>query len=107
MRFEDLGLTDEVLRAVADSGYKSPTPIQEKAIPYILMNRDVLGSAQTGTGKTASFVLPMLDILAHGRARARMPRSLILEPTRELPRDQERERGHEGRPHAVALARHG
>jgi len=84
MRFEDLGLTDEILRAVADTGYESPTPIQEKAIPYILMNRDVLGSAQTGTGKTASFVLPMLDILAHGRARARMPRSLILEPTREL-----------------------
>ncbi len=84
MRFEDLGLTDEILRAVADTGYESPTPIQEKAIPYILMNRDVLGCAQTGTGKTASFVLPMLDILAHGRARARMPRSLILEPTREL-----------------------
>jgi len=84
MRFEDLGLTNEVLRAVADTGYETPTPIQEKAIPYILMNRDVLGCAQTGTGKTASFVLPMLDILAHGRARARMPRSLILEPTREL-----------------------
>src|SRR3546814_8511679 len=84
MTFKDLGLTDELLRAVGDAGYEAPTPIQEKAIPYVLMNRDVLGCAQTGTGKTASFVLPLLDILAEGRARARMPRSLILEPTREL-----------------------
>ena len=84
MSFKDLGLTDELLRAIADAGYETPTPIQEQAIPYVLMNRDVLGCAQTGTGKTASFVLPMLDILAQGRARARMPRSLILEPTREL-----------------------
>ncbi|MGY8960445.1 MAG: DEAD/DEAH box helicase, partial [Alphaproteobacteria bacterium] len=67
-----------------DAGYETPTPIQAKAIPYVLMNRDILGCAQTGTGKTASFTLPMIDILSHGRARARMPRSLILEPTREL-----------------------
>ncbi len=84
MNFSDLGLSDELLRAVKDAGYESPTPIQAKAIPYVLMNRDVLGCAQTGTGKTASFTLPMIDILANGRARARMPRSLILEPTREL-----------------------
>jgi superfamily II DNA/RNA helicase len=84
MTFSDLGLSAEVLRAVADAGYETPTPIQQKAIPYVLMGRDVLGCAQTGTGKTASFTLPMIDILAQGRARARMPRSLILEPTREL-----------------------
>jgi len=84
MSFADLGLTDNLLRAIGDAGYEQPTPIQEQAIPYVLMNRDMLGCAQTGTGKTASFVLPMLDILAEGRARARMPRSLILEPTREL-----------------------
>lgn len=84
MKFADLGLSPEVLRAVGDSGYDTPTPIQEKAIPYVLMGRDVLGTAQTGTGKTASFTLPMIDILASGQAKARMPRSLILEPTREL-----------------------
>ena len=84
MPFKDLGLSDEILRAIADAGYETPTPIQQQAVPYVLMNRDLLGCAQTGTGKTASFVLPMLDILSHGRARARMPRSLILEPTREL-----------------------
>ncbi len=84
MSFSDLGLSPEVLRAVEESGYQTPTPIQEKAIPYVLMGRDILGCAQTGTGKTASFTLPMIDILASGRARARMPRSLILEPTREL-----------------------
>ncbi|MDH3703918.1 MAG: DEAD/DEAH box helicase [Alphaproteobacteria bacterium] len=84
MSFADLGLTDNLLRAIGDAGYEQPTPIQEQAIPYVLMNRDMLGCAQTGTGKTASFVLPMLDILSEGRARARMPRSLILEPTREL-----------------------
>jgi superfamily II DNA/RNA helicase len=82
--FADLGLSDEVLRAIDDMGYRHPTPIQEQAIPVILMTRDVLGVAQTGTGKTAGFTLPMLDILAGSRARARMPRSLILEPTREL-----------------------
>jgi superfamily II DNA/RNA helicase len=84
MSFKDLGLSSEVLDALSDSGYSTPTPIQEKAIPYVLMGRDVLGCAQTGTGKTAGFVLPMIDILAEGRAKARMPRSLILAPTREL-----------------------
>ena len=84
MSFDDLGLSEEVLRAVSDAGYTDPTPIQAKAIPHVLMGRDILGCAQTGTGKTASFTLPMIDILAAGRARARMPRTLILEPTREL-----------------------
>jgi len=84
MSFESLGLSAPVLQAVADKGYTKPTPIQEKAIPIVLMGRDVLGCAQTGTGKTASFVLPMIDILSQGRAKMRMPRSLILEPTREL-----------------------
>ena len=84
MTFADLGLSDELLRAVTESGYTEPTPIQASAIPSVLMMRDIIGVAQTGTGKTASFVLPMIDILAHGRSRARMPRSLILEPTREL-----------------------
>jgi superfamily II DNA/RNA helicase len=82
--FDVLGLSSNVLKAVADAGYQKPTPIQAQAIPYVLMGRDILGSAQTGTGKTASFTLPMIDILAQGRARARMPRSLILTPTREL-----------------------
>ena len=84
MSFADLGLSDELLKAVQDSGYTDPTPIQRQAIPSVLMGRDLIGIAQTGTGKTASFVLPMIDVLAHGRSRARMPRSLILEPTREL-----------------------
>ena len=84
MSFADLGLSEELLRAVADTGYTEPTPIQASAIPSVLMMRDIIGIAQTGTGKTAGFVLPMIDILAHGRSRARMPRSLILEPTREL-----------------------
>src|SRR3712207_9336134 len=84
MTFADLGLSDQLLRALDDAGYQEPTPIQRQAIPSVLMNRDLIGIAQTGTGKTASFVLPMIDILAHGRSRARMPRSLILEPTREL-----------------------
>ena len=84
MSFESLGLSAPVLQAVTEKGYTTPTPIQEKAIPIVLMGRDVLGCAQTGTGKTASFVLPMIDILAEGRAKMRMPRSLILEPTREL-----------------------
>ncbi|MBP8234828.1 MAG: DEAD/DEAH box helicase [Rhizorhabdus sp.] len=84
MSFADLGLSDELLRAVVESGYTEPTPIQAQAIPPVLMMKDLIGIAQTGTGKTASFVLPMIDILAHGRSRARMPRSLILEPTREL-----------------------
>ena len=82
--FEDLGLGPELLKAVLESGYTRPTPIQAQAIPVVLMGRDVLGCAQTGTGKTASFTLPMIEILAAGRAKARMPRSLVLAPTREL-----------------------
>ena len=84
MNFSELGLCQELSQAVADLGYTEPTPIQEKSIPYVLMGRDILGSAQTGTGKTASFTLPMIEILASGRAKARLPRSLILAPTREL-----------------------
>jgi len=84
MKFADLGLSDELLSAVIAKGYDTPTPIQAQAIPQVLMMRDLIAIAQTGTGKTASFVLPMIDILAHGRRRALMPRSLILEPTREL-----------------------
>ncbi len=82
--FSDLGLDEQVLKAIADAGYSKPTPIQAGAIPVVLAGRDVIGIAQTGTGKTASFVLPMLHVLSNGRARARMPRSLILSPTREL-----------------------
>ena len=84
MKFADLGLSDQLLQSVIDAGYDEPTPIQAQAIPSVLMMRDIIGIAQTGTGKTAGFVLPMIDILAHGRRRALMPRSLILEPTREL-----------------------
>ncbi|MDD2796140.1 MAG: DEAD/DEAH box helicase [Acidocella sp.] len=82
--FAPLGLSEPILRALHDKGYLRPTPIQAQAIPTVLMGRDVLGCAQTGTGKTAGFTLPLLDILSGSRARARMPRSLILEPTREL-----------------------
>jgi superfamily II DNA/RNA helicase len=84
MKFADLGLSDELLAAVSAKGYDTPTAIQAQAIPPVLMMKDIIGIAQTGTGKTASFVLPMIDILSHGRRRAMMPRSLILEPTREL-----------------------
>lgn len=84
LTFSDLGLSPKVLSAVTDAGYTQPTPIQAGAIPHALLGKDVLGIAQTGTGKTASFVLPMLTRLEKGRARARMPRTLILEPTREL-----------------------
>ncbi|PCJ34036.1 MAG: hypothetical protein COA93_05795 [Alphaproteobacteria bacterium] len=84
MGFDYLGLSEDLLTIVEESGYTTPTPIQAKAIPATLQGRDILGIAQTGTGKTASFTLPMIDILSQGRARARMPRSLILEPTREL-----------------------
>ncbi len=83
-KFTDLNLNAKVLKAVVEAGYESPTPIQAGAIPPALEGRDVLGIAQTGTGKTASFTLPMLSLLARGRARARMPRSLVLCPTREL-----------------------
>ena len=84
MPFADLGLSEKLLKAVEDAGYTEPTPIQAQAIPPVLMMKDIIGIAQTGTGKTASFVLPMIDIMASGRRRALMPRSLILEPTREL-----------------------
>jgi len=84
MTFEFLGLSQKLLDALASAGYETPTPIQKAAIPAVLMGRDVLGIAQTGTGKTAGFTLPMIDILAEGTTKARMPRSLILEPTREL-----------------------
>ena len=84
MSFTELGLSQKVLQAVEASGYTTPTPIQAQSIPYALAGRDILGIAQTGTGKTAAFVLPMLSRLEQGRARARMPRTLILEPTREL-----------------------
>ncbi len=84
MTFKDLKLSEKVLAAIEAAGYTTPTPIQAQAIPFALEGRDVVGIAQTGTGKTASFVLPLLTMLEKGRARARMPRSLILEPTREL-----------------------
>ncbi|RMH52590.1 MAG: DEAD/DEAH box helicase [Alphaproteobacteria bacterium] len=82
--FSDLDLDPQVQKAIAEAGYAEPTPIQAQAIPHALAGRDVLGIAQTGTGKTAAFTLPMISILAQGRARARMPRSLVLCPTREL-----------------------
>ncbi|WP_342362657.1 DEAD/DEAH box helicase [Terrarubrum flagellatum] len=84
MTFSELGLSERVLKAVEGAGYVQPTPIQAQAIPHVMQKRDVLGIAQTGTGKTAAFTLPMLSLLESGRARARMPRTLILEPTREL-----------------------
>ncbi|WP_042251322.1 DEAD/DEAH box helicase, partial [Paracoccus sp. PAMC 22219] len=83
-KFSDLKLDPKVLQAVLEAGYETPTPIQQGAIPPALEGRDVLGIAQTGTGKTASFTLPMITLLGRGRARARMPRSLVLCPTREL-----------------------
>jgi superfamily II DNA/RNA helicase len=82
--FNGLGLSAKVIDAVAAAGYTKPTEIQAQAIPLVLEKKDLIGIAQTGTGKTASFVLPMLTLLESGRARARMPRTLILEPTREL-----------------------
>ena len=84
MSFNDLGLSEKTLKAVNELGYVDPTPIQKQAIPEILKRNDVIGIAQTGTGKTAAFTLPMIDILSNGRAKALMPRTLILSPTREL-----------------------
>ncbi|XSG82751.1 MAG: DEAD/DEAH box helicase [Methyloligella sp. ZOD6] len=104
MSFADLGLSPKVLSAVQAAGYESPTPIQAEAIPYAMMGRDVLGIAQTGTGKTASFVLPMLTKLEQGRARARMPRSLILEPTRELAAQVAEEFETLGKQHKLTVA---
>jgi superfamily II DNA/RNA helicase len=104
MKFNELGLSEKVLKAVEASGYDTPTPIQEQAIPYALQGRDVLGIAQTGTGKTAAFTLPMLSMLERGRARARMPRTLILEPTRELAAQVEEAFGKYGVNHKLNLA---
>ena len=104
MTFADLGLSDELLRAVSDSGYDEPTPIQRAAIPSVLMGKDLIGIAQTGTGKTAGFVLPMIDILHHGRSRARMPRSLILEPTRELAQQVSENFEKYGKYHPLSMA---
>ena len=104
MTFADLGLSDELQRAVEDSGYNEPTPIQRAAIPTVLMGKDLIGIAQTGTGKTASFVLPMIDILHHGRSRALMPRSLILEPTRELAQQVSENFEKYGKYHPLSMA---
>jgi len=104
MSFSHLGLSDKVLGAIAAAGYTTPTPIQQQAIPEVLARRDVLGIAQTGTGKTAAFVLPMLTMLEHGRARARMPRTLILEPTRELAAQVEESFAKYGKNHRLNVA---
>ncbi|MBV9017032.1 MAG: DEAD/DEAH box helicase [Alphaproteobacteria bacterium] len=104
MNFNELGLSPELLQAITDTGYTTPTPIQEQAIPVVAQGRDVLGCAQTGTGKTASFALPMIDKLAAGRARARMPRSLILEPTRELATQVEASFERYGKHHRLSTA---
>ncbi|HET7715639.1 MAG TPA: DEAD/DEAH box helicase [Bauldia sp.] len=104
MQFSELGLSPKVLASVEAAGYTIPTPIQEQAIPHVLARRDVLGIAQTGTGKTASFVLPMLNLLEKGRARARMPRTLILEPTRELAAQVEEQFNKYGRNHKLTVA---
>lgn len=104
MPFNELGLSDKVLSAVADAGYTEPTPIQAQAIPHVLARRDVLGLAQTGTGKTAAFTLPMLTLLEQGRARARMPRTLILEPTRELAAQVEENFTKYGKNHKLNVA---
>ncbi len=104
MNFADLGLSEKVLSAVTEAGYTIPTPIQAGAIPHALLGQDILGIAQTGTGKTASFVLPMLTRLEKGRARARMPRTLILEPTRELAAQVEENFARYGKNHRLNIA---
>ncbi len=104
MHFSDLGLSPKVLSAVTDAGYTQPTPIQAGAIPHALQGKDVLGIAQTGTGKTAAFVLPMITRLEKGRARARMPRTLILEPTRELAAQVEENFTRYGKNHKLNVA---
>jgi superfamily II DNA/RNA helicase len=104
MSFAELGLSEKVLQAVDASGYTEPTPIQAQAIPHVLARRDVLGIAQTGTGKTAAFTLPMLTLLETGRARARMPRTLILEPTRELAAQVEESFDRYGVNHRLSVA---
>ena len=102
--FADLGLSEKVLSAVTDAGYTTPTPIQAGAIPHALQGKDILGIAQTGTGKTAAFVLPMITRLEKGRARARMPRTLILEPTRELAAQVEENFVKYGKNHRLTVA---
>src|SRR5438046_10411131 len=104
MSFADLGLSSELLQAVADSGYGEPTPIQRAAIPSVLMGKDLVGIAQTGTGKTAGCGLPMIGILHEGRSRARMPRSLILEPTRELAQQVSENFDKYGKYHPLSMA---
>src|SRR6201747_1307877 len=104
MSFSTLGLSEKVIAAVSAAGYPTPTPIQEQAIPHVLARRDVLGIAQTGTGKTAAFTLPMLTLLETGRARARMPRTLILEPTRELAAQVEENFDRYGINHKLSVA---
>jgi superfamily II DNA/RNA helicase len=104
MSFSELGLSDKVLQSVTAAGYTEPTPIQAQAIPHVLARRDVLGIAQTGTGKTAAFTLPMLTLLETGRARARMPRTLILEPTRELAAQVEESFDRYGVNHRLSVA---
>ena len=104
MNFSELGLSQKVLSAVEASGYTTPTPIQAQAIPHVLNRRDVLGIAQTGTGKTAAFTLPMITMLEQGRARARMPRTLILEPTRELAAQVEESFVKYGKNHKLSIA---
>ncbi len=104
MSFSDLGLSPKVLEAVTAAGYTIPTPIQAQAIPHALQRKDVMGLAQTGSGKTAAFVLPMLSMLESGRARARMPRTLILEPTRELAAQVEESFATLGKNHKLTVA---
>src|SRR3954462_14021753 len=104
MSFTHRGLSEKVQAAVAATGYTTPTPIQEQAIPHVLAREDVLGIAQTGTGKTAAFVLPIITMLEQGRARARMPRTLILEPTRELAAQVQEAFERLGRHHRLTIA---
>jgi superfamily II DNA/RNA helicase len=104
VRFEDLGLSPQLLKAVADCGYSTPTPIQARGIPQVLKGKDLIGIAQTGTGKTASFTLPMIEILSRGRAKARMPRTLILEPTRELAAQVAESFERYGKQHKLSMA---
>ncbi len=104
MNFSDLGLSPKVLEAVTSAGYTTPTAIQAQAIPHALQRKDVMGLAQTGSGKTAAFVLPMLSMLESGRARARMPRTLILEPTRELAAQVEESFASLGKNHKLTVA---
>jgi len=104
MSFEALGLHAKTLQAIAEVGYTAPTPIQAQTIPLILAKRDVIALAQTGSGKTASFILPLLDLLSRGRAKARMPRSLIVEPTRELAAQVEQDFAIYGKHHGFTVA---